>query len=144
MNKYKYLLFGQKFDLYTDYQALRGILNNKSDDVSSRIVKLLSKTTDYFPNEIYKKREDNAVADTLSRAYYTFNLDSEDLDISKDFLKVLSNEELNLVNEVADTAETPLVSNPDTQRNHLNFNRSTYIWINEQKSQRLIKDYLKK
>ena len=52
---YKYLLFGQKFDLYTDYQALRGIFNNKSDDDSSRIVKLLSKTTDYFPYIFTKK-----------------------------------------------------------------------------------------
>ena len=50
-----------------------------------------------------------------------------------------------LDNEIADTTLTASVTNPDnhTQRNQLNFNRSTYIWIKYQKSQRLIKDYLK-
>lgn len=71
MKKLKYFLYGQKFDLYTDHQALRGIFRNKSDDVSSRIVRLLSKTTDYHPNIIYKKGKENVVADALSRAFVT-------------------------------------------------------------------------
>ena len=70
MKKFKHLLFGQKFDSYTDHQALRGIFNNESDDVSSRIVRLLSKTTDYHPNIIYKKGRDNIVADALSHAHF--------------------------------------------------------------------------
>lgn len=71
MKKFKYFLYGQTFDLYTDHQALRGIFKNKSDDVSSRIVRLLSKTTDYHPNIIYKKGKENLVADALSRAFIT-------------------------------------------------------------------------
>ena len=77
MKKFKHLLFGQKFDLYTDHQALRGIFNNKSDDVSSRIVRLLSKTTDYHPNIIYKKGRDNVVADSLSRAHFATSEQSD-------------------------------------------------------------------
>ena len=67
MKEHKHLLYGQKFDLYTDHEALKGIFNNKSNDVSSRIVRLLSKTTDYFPNIIYKRGKENVVADALSR-----------------------------------------------------------------------------
>ena len=79
MKKFKYFLYGQKLDLNTDHQALRVIFQNKSDDVLSRIVRFISKTTDYFPNIIYEKGKDNAVADALSRAYYTTNLDSNEL-----------------------------------------------------------------
>ena len=70
MHKLRHLLFGQRFDLYTDHQALRSIFNNKSDDVASRIVKLLSKTTDYHPNIIYKKGKDNVVAEAFSCTFY--------------------------------------------------------------------------
>ena len=80
MKKFKRLLLGQGFDLYIDHHALRGIFNNKSDDVSSRIVRLLSKTTDYHPNIIYKRGRDNVVADALSHAHVTtlkeFNIDA--------------------------------------------------------------------
>ena len=90
MKKFKYFLYGQKFDLFTDHQALRGIFKNKSDDVSSRIVRLLSKTTDYHPNIIYKKGKDNSVAHALSRAFFT-NKDGDDF---TDLTNALEQEDL--------------------------------------------------
>ena len=143
MKKYKHLLFGQRFDLYTDHQALRGIFNNKSDDVSSRIVRLLSKTTDYHPNIIYKKGKDNVVADALSRTYFATEkilpeLNEDDLlaDLNPDELQILEN---------LDTAE---INPTDSSRNPVNkrrmsLNKSCYIWINEEKSTHILKDYLK-
>ena len=71
MKKFKRLIFGQRFDLYIDYQALRGIFNNKPDDVSSKIARLSSKTTDSHPNVISKNGKENVVANVLSRAHLT-------------------------------------------------------------------------
>lgn len=107
MKKYKYLLFGQRFDLYTDHQPLRGIFNNKSDDVSSRMVRLISKTTDYHPNIIYKKGKDNVVADALSRAHVTTGvseIDAPPMDdpfahIDEDLFNHLNNNETRIFDE---------------------------------------------
>lgn len=43
------------------------VFKNKSNDITSRVIRLLSKTTDYFPNMIYLKGNENVVANVLSR-----------------------------------------------------------------------------
>ena len=128
MHKLRHLLFGQRFDLYTDHQALRSIFNNKSDDVASRIVKLLSKTTDYHPNIIYKRGKDNVVADALPRTFYaTEQTTSAKEDIEYELDKLIkagqigdiSQEELELVDEIlCKNPEIP-VENPSTSQQKL-------------------------
>ena len=114
MHKYKHFLFGQKFNLFTDHQPLRGIFANKSNDVSSRIVRLLSKTTDYHPNIIYKKGKDNVVADALSRAIYaTSNSTNLDAPPMVDRLAHIDLETYNRLNEPdSDPPEEPSIPLP--------------------------------
>ena len=105
MKKYNHLLFSQSFDLYTNHQARRGIFNNKSDDVSSWIVCLLNKTTDYHANVIYKKGKDNVVADALLRRHFATEkilpqLNEDDLlaDLNSDELQILNNLDTTKIN----------------------------------------------
>ena len=137
MHKFRFFLFGQNFNLYTDHQALRGIFKNQSDNVTSRIVNMLSKTTDYHPNVIYKKGKENIVADALSRAHFATPSNEANI-IPLDITNDLTNEELDIVNDIINQdLEAPTRGNNSS----IHLNKSTYIWINEEKSRKLIRDY---
>ena len=168
MKKCKHLLFGQKFDLYTDHQSLRGIFKNKSNDVSSRIVRLLSKTTDFHPNIIYKRGKENVVADALSRTYVaTENIDAPPMTdplahIDIDVYNNLRNNELARVDEAlkesnnVETNNAQPVNIPSSFSREVNepcpvrdnprkydFTRNSYIWINKNRSESLLSDFRK-
>ena len=84
---------------------------------------MLSKTTDYHPNVIYKKGKENLVAGALSRAHFVAPQNQASI-IPPDIMNDLTNKELDVVNDIINEDQDAMIR---ANTASINLNELTYI-----------------